>query len=142
MIVLDLECVNEHPFEGWFASSEAFEKQSEQHMITCPVCGTHGIKRRPSAPHVARSQTVEPPKKESAQPATPAVLAQLLENLREQAQTAEDVGDRFPEEVRDIHNGQAEERSIRGKASIADTLELLEEGIRVLPLPPAKEDLH
>ena len=38
--------------------------------------------------------------------------------------------------------GEAEERAIRGKASSADMLELIDEGIPILPVPPDKEHEH
>jgi len=53
---------------------------------------------------------------------------------RVMAQT-EDVGQRFAEEARRMHYGEAEERAIRGQATPAQTEELLEEGIAVMPLP-------
>jgi hypothetical protein len=59
------------------------------------------------------------------------------------ADESEDVGTRFPEEARRIHYEEVPARSIRGQASIGDTLELLEEGIAVLPLPsPGKKSTH
>jgi hypothetical protein len=47
----------------------------------------------------------------------------------------EDVGERFPEEARRIHYGEAEARGIRGKASAEDAQALREEGIEVVSLP-------
>jgi hypothetical protein len=47
----------------------------------------------------------------------------------------EDVGQNFAEEARKMHYGESEERNIRGQASMAETQDLLEEGIEVLPLP-------
>jgi hypothetical protein len=47
----------------------------------------------------------------------------------------EDVGQNFAEEARKMHYGESEERNIRGKASLEETQELLDEGIDVLPLP-------
>jgi hypothetical protein len=47
----------------------------------------------------------------------------------------EDVGEKFPEEARRIHYGEAHERGIRGQASAEETQALIEEGIGVLPLP-------
>ncbi|WP_157826971.1 DUF1178 family protein, partial [Macromonas nakdongensis] len=55
--------------------------------------------------------------------------------MREVAARTEDVGERFAEEARRMHHGEAERRDIRGRASGAQALELLEEGIVVLPLP-------
>jgi hypothetical protein len=47
----------------------------------------------------------------------------------------EDVGTRFADEARRMHYGEQEARSIRGQASMRETVELLEEGIEVVPLP-------
>jgi len=47
----------------------------------------------------------------------------------------DDVGNKFAEEARKIHYGEAKERGIRGQASRAETESLIEEGIAVMPLP-------
>jgi hypothetical protein len=47
----------------------------------------------------------------------------------------ENVGERFAEEARRMHYGEAEERAIRGQASREEAVALMEEGIEVLPLP-------
>ncbi len=49
--------------------------------------------------------------------------------------TCDNVGDRFPEEVRAIHYGDAEERGIYGNASAEDIEDLMDEGIDILPVP-------
>ena len=49
--------------------------------------------------------------------------------------TTEDMGTRFAEEARRMHYGEVEARSIRGRASAREAVELLEEGIEVVPLP-------
>ena len=56
------------------------------------------------------------------------------------ARKAENVGERFPEEARRIHYDEAPARGIRGIASADETMELLEEGIFVLPAPVPHED--
>lgn len=62
--------------------------------------------------------------------------------LRAAGRHSEDVGERFPDEARRIHYGETEARDIRGSASADEVESLLEEGILVLPVPPAEEDLH
>ncbi len=47
----------------------------------------------------------------------------------------EDVGGRFAEEARRMHYGEQEARSIRGQTSAREAVELIEEGIDVMPLP-------
>lgn len=52
-----------------------------------------------------------------------------------------DVGHRFSEEARRMHYGETKKRNISGKASQDEIVELLQEGIDVIPLPPfPKED--
>jgi hypothetical protein len=64
-----------------------------------------------------------------------AMQAAWLQMVRRVVASTEDVGERFAEEARRMHYGEAAERGIRGQASIEQTEELLDEGIAVLPLP-------
>ena len=139
MIVLDLICDREHRFEAWFASADAFDKQLAAGLVECPHCNSHAVRRLPSAPYVQTSSHSAPALPE---PDPAAIAARLVEALRSAASQSEDVGERFPEEARRIHRGDAEERAIRGKAKHSDLLELIDEGIPVLPVPPDKDDLH
>jgi hypothetical protein len=137
MIVLNLKCASDHSFEGWFTSSEAFDDQIRSGLVSCPMCANTTIARLPSCPHVKRA-VADGSSTGNTQLATDAMklMAELI------AQT-ENVADRFPEEARKIHYGEAEPRNIRGQASLKDAKELMEEGISVLPLPfPAKKDTH
>ena len=139
MIVIDLSCEHAHRFEAWFASSEAFEAQRSAGLVTCPQCDSHDVRRLPSAPYVQTSSHSAPA---LPRPDPQAIAARLIEALRSAASQSEDVGERFAEEARRIHHGDAEERAIRGKASSTDVLELIDEGIPILPVPPDKDDLH
>ena len=65
------------------------------------------------------------------------VQAALLKALRQFVSHSEDVGSRFAEEARRMHYGEAEGRSIRGQTSMREAVELIEEGIDVVPLPMA-----
>ena len=70
-------------------------------------------------------------------------MAAWLKWARQVVAKSEDVGERFAQEARSIHRGDSPERPIRGLASPAQTLELLEEGIPVLALPATATDtLH
>ena len=63
--------------------------------------------------------------------------------MRQAVAQSEDVGERFAEEARKMHSGETDQRAIRGQANLDQTLQLLEEGIPVLPLPPVlKEPLQ
>jgi hypothetical protein len=53
-----------------------------------------------------------------------------------------DVGGRFPELARAIHSGDEPERAIRGKASFNEARALIEDGISVMPIPMAPDDVN
>jgi len=141
MKVLNLRCSNDHRFEGWFASDDDFVSQGERGLMACPICSDQTITRLPSAPRVnllgrrddaarpaASVDTVLPAQPEKQQ-------AQWLRAVREMLANTEDVGERFVEEARRIHYGEAEQRGIRGQASREDAESLRDEGIEVLSLP-------
>ena len=52
MIVYNLACDREHPFEGWFASPAAFENQRDRGLVECPACGSNQIERKLHAPRI------------------------------------------------------------------------------------------
>ena len=61
--------------------------------------------------------------------------AAWLEVAKHVIANTEDVGSSFASEARKIHYGEADERAIRGQATQDQTMELLEEGIDVKPMP-------
>jgi hypothetical protein len=144
VVVYNLSCDNAHEFEGWFASPEAFQHQHQGGQVFCPVCGSSSVARLPSAPYV--NVTRPGASKETAVTGGPDFMAKLRAKVVEYAlQHAEDVGERFPEEARLIHSGEAPERAIRGQASKQEVEELRQEGIEVVALPVAPippEQLH
>jgi hypothetical protein len=134
MKVLDLRCGSDHRFEGWFASDDDFQAQEERGLVACPICADSRVSRLPSAPRLNVSNLREP----AAAPAPDAQLVRQshwMRAVRQLLESTEDVGERFPEEARRIHYGDAPERGIRGRASRAETDALREEGIEVMPLP-------
>jgi hypothetical protein len=56
--------------------------------------------------------------------------------------SSEDVGERFPEEARKIHYGEAEQRGLIGKASLEEVRDLLEEGVEIAPLPVLPDEAN
>lgn len=147
MKVLDLQCTHGHAFEGWFASEEDFGNQLARELLECPLCGDKTIVKLPSAPRLnlgagsvggdAPGRTQPAPAGEQAVAALPpaAMQAAWMQMVRRVMAQTEDVGERFAEEARRMHYGEAEERGIRGQATRAQTEELLDEGIAVMPLP-------
>src|SRR4249919_311750 len=143
MKVLNLRCSNGHGFEGWFASDDEFMEQNGSGALQCPLCADSVVTRLPSAPRlnlsgareaVQASTTavaVQPP----AQPTAQELQGLWLKAVRHVLARTEDVGERFAEEARRIHYGEAPERGIRGQVSSEQRDELIEEGIEIIALP-------
>jgi len=150
MKVLDLQCRLGHVFEGWFASEDDFQGQRQRGLVQCPLCADSHIEKRLSAPRLnlgaAEPEAASAAASAPAAAALPAPLqAAWLELARQVVAQTEDVGTRFAEEARRMHHGEAEERAIRGQATADEAVQLLEEGIAVVPLPlpiAAKETLQ
>jgi hypothetical protein len=64
-----------------------------------------------------------------------ALLAAAAAVQRKLLASSESVGDRFAEEARAIHLGEAEARAIHGRATLADAASLAEDGVAIAPLP-------
>ncbi len=137
MKVFNLCCDQEHPFEGWFASGDEFDRQLAAGLIECPVCASTEVQKLLSAPrlNLGSSQPQESGKEPVAMPNDDSMRAMMLQIARHIAVNSEDVGERFPEEARRIHYEEAPKRSIRGMASKTEAAELKEEGIEVMPVP-------
>ncbi|MES2686463.1 MAG: DUF1178 family protein [Pseudomonadota bacterium] len=153
MKVLNLQCSHQHAFEGWFASEDDFQGQLARGLVTCPLCADPAVQKMPSAPRLNLGAPVPVPAANARELSVPAASpaagslqevvpqaappgpAEFLKALREVMANTEDVGERFADEARAMHYGDAEQRSIRGQASRAEAIDLIEEGIEVLPLP-------
>jgi hypothetical protein len=129
VIVLKLSCGAGHTFEGWFSSSDAFDVQVTQGRVNCPHCNDSDISRLPSGAHIRKPGSAASCTDDSL------TVAGLIDHLRQLGEVSEDVGNRFPDEARRIHNNEVPARSIKGQASLSEAQELLEEGIPVFPIP-------
>jgi hypothetical protein len=142
MKVLNLQCSHSHSFEGWFASEDDFQGQLTRGLVECPLCGDTAVSKMLSAPRLNLGAAAPASASASAQDVVsvpePALQAAWLKLVRHVMANTDDVGERFAEEARRIHYGEAEQRGIRGQASPEETEELIEEGIGVLPLPIPK----
>ncbi|RFO98288.1 hypothetical protein DIC66_06155 [Rhodoferax lacus] len=52
MKVLDLQCAQNHTFEGWFASEDDFVSQCARALVQCPLCGDASVHKKLSAPRL------------------------------------------------------------------------------------------
>ncbi len=142
MIKFSLRCSNEHSFESWFRSNEAYDSLGAAGMLSCPECGCTEIRKNMMTPGLGLSFGGTPPEAPEAPASPPASAttkspkAQALHELKKWVENnSEYVGTRFANEARAIHDGESPKRSIHGEANLAEAVELLEEGMPVLPLP-------
>ena len=138
MIIFDLKCDGGHVFEAWFGSSADYDAQKGRGLVACPLCGSADIAKAPMAPAVPAKGNSRPagPELFSGAPAeVKAMLAAAAALQKTMLAQSEGVGDRFAEEARAIHLGEAEARSIHGRATREQAESLVEDGIPVAPLP-------
>ena len=140
MILYDLSCPKDHRFESWFRNSGVVEKLIKAGQVPCPICGSKKVQKAPMAPRIAKSSAKGelsiPKNKNSELAAAMEKAAEAFIELREAIEKNFDhVGDRFPEEARRIHYGEADERSIYGDATEDEARDLMDEGIKVYTVP-------
>lgn len=133
MILYDLRCTGGHAFEAWFRDSATYDRQAAAGEISCPVCGDTGIAKAPMAPRVSKSSRDAGGDGDAAKAVA---MRTALTELRETIERSSDhVGDKFAEEARKIHYGEADHRNIYGEATDDQARELVEEGVRIGRIP-------
>ena len=144
MIHYDLVCDRGHEFDGWFASSDAYDKQVLHGRVECMHCGSTKIEKQLMAPGIPsksnRRTDVVPMHAGPVDPRAAQMMQMMREYRKHVDAHSEDVGKSFAEEARKIHYKESEERGIRGQATRDEAMELLEEGIDVHPLPVLPEE--
>jgi hypothetical protein len=162
MIAYDLRCSSAHIFEGWFASSDAYDAQQGSGLLCCPMCGDGLITKAPSAPFIPRKSNQSRKGKQSSgaeslesnvqnvdtmssalpvsnAPQIPEAMTHLIEKLAsaqaEVLKKSEWVGNKFADEARAIHYGETQARQIHGEASLKEAEALSEEGVGIAALP-------
>jgi hypothetical protein len=137
MIRYALVCENVHAFEAWFSGSADYDDQSARGLVECPWCHSRKVEKQIMAPAVAGTKA-QKSGAESPDAEMQTVMMEAMGKLRRHVEeNFESVGDRFADEARAIHEGEAPDRGIYGRASPEQVRELAEEGIRVGALPPA-----
>lgn len=155
MIKYTLQCSNGHRFDAWFGNSTSCDEQIGAGFVGCTTCGDVAVQKAPMAPAITGSQ-----KKTSAEgvqgdarpeapvPAPPArematagQVREALHMLRRYVEANADyVGDKFADEARKIHKGDAEERGIYGETTPEEAEALEEEGVPFGRMPWIQND--
>ena len=138
MIKYTLKCKNGHLFESWFSNNNSFEYLQKSKNLECKFCSTREVEKSLMAPRVR----AEKQKKEGFLKTKGALEKEILSLKKKIKNTAEDVGKDFASEARAIHYGESVERSIYGKTTQEEAIELAEEGVPFVPLPWTDDKLN
>lgn len=142
MIRYSLQCDNGHEFEGWFKSSEDFDRQLAAGYVACTHCNSIGVSKLLMAPNVTTGRQKEATKALVMDATRREMLGKIKQAVEEIRQNSEDVGERFPEEARKIHYGETEARGIIGRASQEEAEALVDEGIEIASLPVFPDEIN
>ncbi|MBI3437418.1 MAG: DUF1178 family protein [Proteobacteria bacterium] len=130
MIRYDLKCANGDEFEAWFGSIGDYDAQAARGQLLCPHCGSTHVEKAPMAPAVRTGKAKEAQKEWAV---AMAMAAKVREHIKD---NFDYVGDKFADEARKMHSGEAEERAIYGEATPEEARALAEDGVPASPLPP------
>ena len=144
MIKYALGCAEGHKFESWFPDSAAYERQRKRGLVGCPECGSVEVEKAIMAPAVVGGERVAvEPQGEGLVDDKRRQAREVIARVRREIEAnTDDVGAKFPELARAIHQGDEPERAIRGRASLAEAKALLEEGVGVMPVPTLADELN
>ena len=122
----------EHDFEAWFASSSAFDDQSQRGLVCCTMCGGTNVAKQIMAPSVRTSEARRTSSDEAA------LAREFIEKARDHvANNFDYVGDSFADEARSMYYGETDSRPIWGETTAEESQALREEGVPAAPLPAA-----
>lgn len=102
---------------------------------SAPSASAAGGQGVPSSTQLVPAQAASPEASPQDRQALQDMQGDWLKMVRQVMANTEDVGSHFAEVARQMHYGETDERSIRGRTSREEAVALLEEGISVLPLP-------
>jgi hypothetical protein len=153
MIRYALACDDDHEFDAWFSTSDAYDSQAARGLVECPNCGSTKVRKQIMAPAVRTARKSEAsrmgrrshasetsaPEANAAPTASGAPdLAALARKVQAHIRSNFDyVGRDFAREATAIHDGEKPERLIYGETTPSEREALEEAGIACAPLPDA-----
>jgi hypothetical protein len=131
MIKYLLKCNKMHEFESWFSDSKEYEKLKKKNLIECIYCNSKHVEKSIMSPNVVASNIEKTINNKE--------FADFKKNLtkikRYIEKNFEFVGDKFPQEVREIYYDNKKRKNIYGTATLKEKIELEEEGIELATIP-------
>ena len=138
MIKYNLVCKCGETFESWFSSSTEFDSLCRKKLVKCIYCESSSVKKTVMAPNLfSKSNKVFKRTKLEKN-----IKKQLLNFRKYIEKNCKNVGEDFTKEARNIYYNKKTSQGIYGKATSAETSELLEEGIEVTTIPWVDKSEH
>lgn len=131
MIKYLLKCNKMHEFESWFSDSKEYEKLKKKNLIECIYCNSKHVEKSIMSPNIVASNIEKTINNKE--------FADFKKNLTKIKKYIEKnfefVGDKFPQEVREIYYDNKKKKNIYGTATLKEKIELEEEGIELATIP-------
>jgi hypothetical protein len=137
MIKYLLKCSNKHEFESWFSDSGEYEKVKKMNLVECIFCKSTEVEKSIMSPNiVGKKRKVDTSfnNKEFIK-----IKKDLQKIKKFVKKNFEFVGDKFPQEVRQIYYDNKKNKNIYGTVSPQEKKELKEEGIELASIPWVKD---
>ena len=140
-------CADQNNFDGWFQNIEAFEKQMDLGLISCPICGGENILKSLTTPSLKKIQNSNKTNsKEKIEQNTfgneklkniTTIIRSIKNEIKKHSTF---VGDDFVNQARSMKKGEIIEKSIYGHGTKEEIEQLKDEGIDVINIPWVPED--
>ncbi|MBI4632901.1 MAG: DUF1178 family protein [Deltaproteobacteria bacterium] len=137
MIIYDLQCEKGHKFEGWFEDRAAFEDQKARKLVACPICGGCNVEMVLSSLSIMGKESMAPQRGQDVEISPMKALRLFHEYLDK---NFDDVGDKFAEVALKMHNGEEEQKNIKGTTTKVEEDMLKEDGVQFIKVPIPKFD--
>ena len=145
-------CFEEKEFDGWFKSIDVYEKQKQQRLINCPICGSDKVEKLLTAPSLKTNKNITSDIKDKQFKNSKNNenflgnvdsdnISTLLRTLKKEIQkNSTFVGNEFVSQVRSMKEGKIKEKPVHGHGTNKEIRELRDEGINVINIPWISED--
>ena len=146
-------CAGEKEFDGWFQNIDSYEKQKNQGLINCPVCGGDKVVKLLTTPNLKTTTNNKLEDVNNINNKAPIESNSLLANdnlkqistilrtiKKEIQKNSTFVGDEFVSKVRSMKEGKIIEKPIHGHGTHKEIQELRDDGIDVVNVPWISDD--
>ena len=148
-IKFSLICECSAKFEGWFPTSEDYEKQLANGQLVCPMCDSTKVRKDIMSPNIGRKSNTKSSRQRGKEKLldmggdqmvmggrATTLLKALEKHVKE---NFEDVGKDFAKEARKAHKGKRNQE-FYGTTSKKEAKKLLDEGIDLFHVPDIKDN--